>query len=502
MSQKADDRLEVDDYSPRETVQIPAEKSLIVESSSLEKDDLASTEHSPVLLPQILGGGVSALVQVGLGMVGGYSGVTIPQLTSNNSTTNSGIVFDDHQVALFSSLVYLTATAGCLIGILPMVRYGQRTTMLLCLPILLVGWITLSVSTTIAMIQASRCLVGLTIGVIEGASYQYTTEISHSSIRGMMVGALDTMRQLGVLLVYSLGATTLSWQQISLVCGCTTVPPVFIALIFLPNSPRWLVTQGRMKEASKSLAFYRGTDNINVELTSISRQVEAMSGKTNLNFGTQLKVILQRKTMKVMVFLTFLFLAAQFTGNIVVLAYIVPILEVANISMNSYVAAMVVGGIRVLGTICSLFFVDYFGRKPALFVSFLVCGTSLTGLGIFFFIKSRYDNVQGIDWMPLTCLVFFTFFTCVAHPTLNLVRGELLPTTVRSAAMPFLCSVLFGGLFLASQTFPVMTTSLGTYGTFWMYGAMCILVLAVTILVIPETLNENLENITLERRKR
>ncbi|XP_064078403.1 facilitated trehalose transporter Tret1-like isoform X2 [Macrobrachium nipponense] len=432
-------------------------------------------------------------------MVAGYSGVTIPQLTSDN-TTISGVVFDDDQVALFSSVVYLTATVGCLVGIPMTVSFGQRKTMLICLPILLSGWVSLYFSTTIPSIQASRSLIGLTIGVIESASYQYTTETSHSSVRGMMVGALDTLRQIGVLLVYGLGATGLTWQHISLICG-VTVPPAIIALVFLPDSPRWLVTRGRTQEASKSLAFFRGPRyDVTAELASISSQVEYASVNSDFSFGSQLRAMMQKGTVKVILYLTMLFLAAQFTGNIVVTAYIVPILEATAISMNAFVAAMVVGGIRVVGTIFSLLVVDLIGRKPSLLVSFLTCGISLLSLGAFFFIKGHYDDVRGIDWMPMTCLVFFTFFSCVGHPTLNLVRGELLPTTVRSAAMPFLCSVMFGGFFLASQTFPLMTSSLGTSGTFWIYGGMCGLVTAATVAVLPETRKENLEDITLEKK--
>lgn len=500
MSQKDNASLERGELFPNEAVDISDERSR--SKQSLDKEEkLASTGHSPALLPQIVGGGVSALVQVGLGMAAGYSGVTIPQLTRDN-TTISGAVFDDNQVALFSSVVYLTATVGCLVGILPTVKFGPRTTMLICLPILLSGWISLYFSTTIPMIQASRGLIGVTMGVIESASYQYTTEISHSSIRGMMVGALDTLRQIGVLLVYGLGATGLTWQRIDLICG-VTVAPVIAALIFLPHSPRWLVTQGRTQEASRSLAFYRGPRyDTTAELASISTQVEDVGKDSNLSIANQLRVMMQKGTLKVILYLTILFLAAQFTGNIVVVAYIVPILEAADISMNAFVAAMVVGGIRVVGTICSLLFVDHVGRKPALLVSFLTCGISLVSLGFFFSLKSHYDDVRGMDWVPLMCLVVFTFFSCVGHPTLNLVRGELLPTTVRSAAMPLLCSVMFGGFFLASQTFPLMASSLGASGTFWIYGGMCGLVATATAGVIPETRNEILENIALEKKGR
>ncbi|XP_037782193.1 monosaccharide-sensing protein 1-like [Penaeus monodon] len=152
---------------------------------------------------------------------------------------------------------------------------GQRWSMLVHLPVFLAAWLTLAFAPSAWLLQTSRFLLGVSGGVIEAASYSYVTELAHSRVRGQLVGTADTVRQLGVLMVYSLGSSGLSWREAALICGCVTTIPVGVGLLLLPNSPRWLATRGRVDECKESLAFFRGARY------DCSSEMEAVVSQTN-----------------------------------------------------------------------------------------------------------------------------------------------------------------------------------------------------------------------------
>lgn len=88
-------------------------------------------------------------------------------------------------------------------------------------------------------------------GVITTASNVYLLEIPHKDQRGILFSASPVIRQSGLLFAFSLGSSTLTWRQMAMVCGIITTVPPFIGLFFFPESPRWLVTRGREKEAKE-----------------------------------------------------------------------------------------------------------------------------------------------------------------------------------------------------------------------------------------------------------
>lgn len=412
----------------------------------------------------------------------------------SSSTTqheNVNIVF-----SFPGSVLNLGSGAGCLAGFVPMVLLGQRVTMLLFLPIFLTSWMALSFSSSIWMLQVSRVVMGFTGGVMEVAAYGYATEIAHSNVRGALVGLVDTVRYMGLLLVYVLGCFSLTWRQVALLCGCLTTLPAFVFLAFLPNAPRWLVTKNRDEKARRSLSYFRGLHyDITMEMDTITRQVKDNQENSGMIL-TQLRQIREPTTLKIVIILAFLMISVQFTGNIVVMSYVVPIFDAAEVDIDSSMSAVVVAMVRIVGTIFSLAVVDHLGRRPAIITSFLFIGMSLALLGVFFLLHSLDTNLSSFSWLPLALLTSFSFFSSVGHPVLNLVRGELLPTTVRSAVAPLLYALFFVAMFLAAQTYPALAGAVGEHGTFWVYAGVSLLVAVVTALFIPETKAVTLENIS------
>lgn len=392
--------------------------------------------------------------------------------------------------------MYLGSAVGCLLWTLPMAWMGQRWSMLVQLPVFLAAWLTLAFAPSAWLLQTSRFLLGVSGGVIEAASYSYVTELAHSRVRGQLVGTADTVRQLGVLMVYSLGSSGLSWREAALICGCVTTIPVGVGLLLLPNSPRWLATRGRVDECKESLAFFRGARyDCSSEMEAVVSQTNDEDADGGGRMLQQIRRMREPQTLRIFGLLAFLMFSVQFTGNIVVLSYVVPIFNAAKVNISSYMSAIVIAVVRVVATVFSLSVVDRLGRRPALITAFLLCSGSLFLLGTFFFLQKRGVSMEKVGWFPVLTMMVYTFVTCVGHPVLNLVRGELLPTAVRNAANSLLFFIFFCGMFLASHSYPATVSALGEEGAFWVYGGVCLIIVAAVALFIPETRGKVLENI-------
>ncbi|KAK8377689.1 hypothetical protein O3P69_013971 [Scylla paramamosain] len=214
---------------------------------------------------------VMALIQIQAGTAFCFSGVTLPQMTD---AATEDLFLDPHQAALFGSLVNLGAVAGTCLSWPLLVRLGQRKTLLVGLPFSLLAWFTLAFSPTTWLLQMARFILGLTMSMLTPAANLYLLEISHRKIRGRLLGTMTLSRNLGGLVVTLIGSLPLSWRQVGLLCSIFSVLPI-LGVFFLPNSPRWLITQNRMDEAHSALVFFRKTTYDPLpELHDITEQAE------------------------------------------------------------------------------------------------------------------------------------------------------------------------------------------------------------------------------------
>ncbi|XP_045101475.1 sugar transporter ERD6-like 9 [Portunus trituberculatus] len=234
---------------------------------------------------------VMALIQIQAGTAFSFSGVTLPQMTDS---TTQDIFLDPHQAALFGSLVNLGAVAGTCLSWPLLVRLGQRRTLLFGLPFSLLAWFTLVFSPTTWVLQLARFILGLTMSMLTPAANLYLLEISHRKIRGRLLGTMTLSRNLGSLVVTLVGSLSLSWRYVGLLCSTFSVLPI-LGVFFLPNSPRWLITQNRMDEAYSALVFFRKADYDPLpELHAITEQVESkfvVLGSCRDSTATKVKVL-------------------------------------------------------------------------------------------------------------------------------------------------------------------------------------------------------------------
>lgn len=391
----------------------------------------------------------------------------------------------------------LGAVAGTCLSWPLLVRLGQRTTLLLGLPLSLLAWLTLTFSPSIWLLQMARFILGLTMSLLTPAANLYLLEISHRKIRGRLLGTMTLSRNLGGLVVTLIGSSSLSWRNVGLVCSTFSVLPV-LGIFFLPNSPRWLITRYRMDEARSALTFFRKKDyDSKPELQAITEQVESKTG-TGGSIWLQMKMLFQSQTLNTFCVLSLITVLVAFCGCYPLSTYLVPILQATDNDSDPYLSAVIYSSVRILGIIIHLCVVDKLGRKPLIIASFLLCSVCTAIYATYFHFLNR-KTTMDISWVPLTLLLLFSLFSGVGLPVIPVLQGELLPTNCRAAGLSLLTCLLMLGGFTSSHTYYMTATTLGQDGAFWLFSSFSALLVLVAIFSLPETRGRTLEDISTPR---
>lgn len=277
----------------------------------------------------------------------------------------------------------LGALLICLAGGPILDRYGRRCSLLLSAGLVIGGTIVLIAITSLVALTLGRVIVGMGTALSGTGACLYIAEISPRERRGLLVTLYELMLVVGVMLGFSC-----SYAFAALPHGWTytfglVIPPALLqigVLIFLPPSPRFLVTQGKVEQARTVLARMRGgiTEHVEVELRDIQSGLKEESEHSFLElFSTKANLRSRLLTGVALVFLQ------QATGQPNILSYASPLLR--SVGFNSDAAATLAstgfGVVKVVGTIPAVLLVDRVGPKSFLCVGAVAMGMSLAALG-------------------------------------------------------------------------------------------------------------------------
>lgn len=274
---------------------------------------------------------------------------------------------------------------------------------------------------------------------------------------------------------------------------------IFIMMLFVPESPRYLVQKGKTMEATSALLRFRGAyykEQVDPELRvlkiSVRNSQEKSAGWRDLFSLPVLRPIS-------IAFLIYFF--QVLAGIDPVLFYTVDIFSSAGATIDEYYSTIIVGSVQVVSALCGAFLVEYFGRRVLLIISELSMVLSLGVLGYFFFLKQQNDNVSpdGLGWLPLTSLVVYVVsYSIGVGPVGYMIMGEILPHHVKGAAGCFLTSVKWGMSFAMTKFFLDLIDLLGDAGTYWLFGGFCLLGAMYIFCCVPETKGKTLDEIQNE----
>ncbi len=365
-------------------------------------------------------------------------------------------------------------------------RYGRR-------PVLIFNAIlfgTFAVITGLAnglpLFLAARFVVGVAVGVASMLTPLYIAELSPPKIRG----ALVTLNQLaivtGIVVAYYvdyLFAGSSNWRGMFI---SAVVPSIIllVALIFLPESPRWLVTQEQPDAAFKILDRIEATDDARRHLEELQEVTQVDKLRFRDLFGERFKMPLLIGVG--------LAIFQQITGVNTIIYYTPTILQMAGFksASSAILATVLVGGVNLVMTVIALFLMDRVGRRPLLLIGIAGMAISLAHLG-YMFGASHVSRV----WILTDVLAYLACFAIGLGPVFWLLISEIYPTTIRGQAMSVASVTIWIADLLVSVTFLSLVGAAGTRFSFWIYGAACVVAFLFSLRVVPETKGRTLEEI-------
>ena len=156
---------------------------------------------------------------------------------------------------------------------------------------------------------------------------------------------------------------------------------------------------------------------------------------------------------------------------------------------------VVVGTVNLSFTIIAIWLVDHIGRKPLMIIGTTGMGISLLAMGLAAFLQQT-----GL-WLLLFILGYIACFALSVGPIVWVVIAEIFPTRIRGRAMAIAVVCLWLANYLVIQTFTMMDENNWLIQKFhhafpfWIYSAMCAVMLLFVWRFVPETKGKTLEEI-------
>ena len=210
-------------------------------------------------------------------------------------------------------------------------------------------------------------------------------------------------------------------------------------ICILPESPRWDYRHGNIERARKTIASVYGVPQNHFEVNREMREIKAKFDVETAGGNHPWYEVFTGPRMAYRVLLgVTLQMFQQLTGANFFFYYGTSIFTATGIS-NSYVTAMILGGVNFGCTFGGLYVVEHFGRRKALMyggVGMFVCFMVFASVGHFALDRVDPTNTPGAgSAMIVFACLFIAFYAVSWAPIIWCVVGELYPTRYRAKAM-------------------------------------------------------------------
>jgi len=332
-----------------------------------------------------------------------------------------------------------------------------------------------------------RITVGVAIGAASFTTPLYISEISPAHARGRLVSLNQLAITVGILVSYLVDYALADVEAWRWMLGLAALPGFILALgmVFLPESPRWLLAQGQGDAARAVMVRCRGGLHVDAELEEILRGLNQRTGSWAEVFQPQVRLAL--------VVGLGLAIFQQVTGINTVIYYAPMIFQYAGFASaaSAILATVGVGIVNVLLTVVAMRLIDRVGRRPLLLVSLTGMVLSLGILGL------AFEGSVGpgmVGWITVASLMLYVgSFAVGLGPVFWLLIAEIYPLPIRGRAMSIATLANWGANLIVALTFLSLVQWLGRSGAFWLYAVVGIGAWLFACFLVPETKGKSLE---------
>ena len=402
---------------------------------------------------------------------------------------------------------------GCFIGAFFAGRLadlmGRRNTMMVAALLFLAGALVQGFAHAQPLFVIARLCGGMAVGAASVLSPAYISEVAPASIRGRLTTIQQIMIIIGLTIAFvvnyflaaSAGISTNAfwggieaWRWMYLM---QAIPAAIflVALIFIPESPRYLVSKGRDEAAESVLSKLFGSGVARSKLSEIratfaeDHRPRLSDLKGNGLFG--IRPIVWAGIM--------LAVFQQLVGINVIFYYGETLWKLAGVSEAAALQRNIISGVvSIAACIVTIMVIDKIGRKPLLLIGSAGMAVSLFAMA-YAFNSGTLDasgNLQLTPSMGMVALIaanaYVIFFNGTWGPVMWVMLGEMFPNQIRGSALAVAGFAQWFANYLIAQTFPIMSAWSLT-GSYLFYAISAVISFFLVQKLVHETRGKELE---------
>ncbi|WP_410595014.1 sugar porter family MFS transporter [Amycolatopsis sp. lyj-23] len=402
-------------------------------------------------------------------------------------------------------VVTASLSVGAIVGALFSSRtneaLGRRRTIMVAAGVVIVGTLAASFSPTFVLLVLSRLIIGLGIGLSSSTVPTYLSELAPAKWRGAMGALNQIFIVLGILIAflvsYWLGPVS-AWRWMF---AGAIVPAVvlLIGLVFLPETPRWLVKNGREDEARRVLASAHGsTVDLDEEIATIHEVI-----RLDTEEKPRIRDLFSGFVRPMVVVALLLAIGQQFSGVNAINAYFPTMLiGLGFATQAALLSGVLLGVTKFLFTAWVVFVVDRWGRKPLLLIGNVIMVVTLVAAGLV--VLNVHDTGTRGLLMLVMMVLYLVGYELGWGAVVWVMMSEVFPLKYRATGMGVSSVVLWAATGIVSAVFPIISDpkSLGIGGSMFLFAGVNVVLFGLTKWLVPETKGRSLEQIELDLRAR
>jgi sugar porter (SP) family MFS transporter len=332
-----------------------------------------------------------------------------------------------------------------------------------------------------------RVLGGLAVGAVSVLSPMYVAEVAPPKIRGTLITIYQLAITLGILVSYlvnfALHDVENNWRWM-FATGLFPSILFFVGLIFIPESPRWLVKAGFIEKARLVLERIGGVDFAGSEISEIENSLKDRGS------GSALRVLFSRPYRKVIILGLLLSLFVQISGINTVVDYAPKILMAAGLEIrNALLQTSLIGLVNFAFTFFAVWLIDRLGRK-----TFYMIGSSGMAITLLMLAAAFHYEMDPV-FTTICIMLFIAFFASCIGPAFWTLVAEMFPNRIRGQAVALASFTQWVFNFLVVLLFPHVLEALGGSITFLFLATMSVIQFMIAWFFIKETKGKTLEEI-------
>jgi len=359
-----------------------------------------------------------------------------------------------------------------------------------------------------------RILGGMAVGAASILTPAYISEIAPSSIRGRLASLQQLMIVLGLFVAFlsnyliagtaegAMGSFWWGFNAWQWMFWMEIIPAslFFTGLLFIPESPRFLVAAGRESEANRVLS------SLTKSGADFSAKVKEIRSTLLKDVKPGLRDVISRATGNIHPIVWVgvgLAVLQQFTGINVVFYYGAVLWQAAGFTEGDALMVNVISGtVNVAFTFVAIALIDRVGRCPLLLVGSLGQAVMLGIMALIFYFATvgadgnlMLEGNSGI-YALLAANGYIAFFAFSWGPVMWVMLGEMFPNQFRGAALAICGLMQWGANFLITMTFPIFLASFGLGISYGIYAAFGVIAYFFVKKFVAETKGRTLEEMT------